>query len=184
MAKGQHLTHVANLVLGLIYMFHCDDGFWHPVQCSEGGRQCNGEGLPFLGACLGKGNGTLIVGRMCPLRTRGVLIQGGGGRGGGGGDLVDPPTQAKLPTHQKPRKKRVSGKMKNSIAFGRAPQREADSQLVRQAVSQTVSRASRQADRNTQLGFFQWQTRLKAVGRSDSVRTSNGQTEMQPTTDL
>ena len=41
----------------------------------------------------------------------------------------------------------------NSIAFGSAPQREADSQpigqLVKQAVSQTVSRASRQADRNT-----------------------------------
>ena len=48
--------------------------------------------------------------------------------------------------------------LKNSIAFGSAPQREADSQpisqLVRQAVSQTVSRASRQADRNTQFPFF------------------------------
>ena len=47
---------------------------------------------------------------------------------------------------------------KNSIAFGSAPLREADSQpisqVVRPAVSQTVIRASRQADRNTQFGFF------------------------------
>ena len=49
----------------------------------------------------------------------------------------------------------------NSIAFGSAPQREAEgpdsqriSQLVRPAVSQTVYRASKQADRNTQFGFF------------------------------
>ena len=46
----------------------------------------------------------------------------------------------------------------NSIAFGSAPQREAGSrpisQLVRQAVSETVSRASRQADRNTQFRFL------------------------------
>ena len=60
---------------------------------------------------------------------------------------------------------------KNSVAFGSAPRREADSQpisqLVRQAVSQTVGRASRQADRNTQFGFFQWQTRLQA-GRAVS----------------
>ena len=45
-----------------------------------------------------------------------------------------------------------------SIAFGGAPRREADSQrisqLVRPAVRQTVSRASRQAGRNTQFGFF------------------------------
>ena len=56
----------------------------------------------------------------------------------------------------------------NSIAFGSAPRREADSQpisqLVRQAVSQTVSRASGRADRNTQFGFFQWPTRLQAAG--------------------
>ena len=43
---------------------------------------------------------------------------------------------------------------KNSIAFGSAPRREADSQpisqLVRQAVSQAVSRASTQADRQTE----------------------------------
>ena len=41
----------------------------------------------------------------------------------------------------------------NSIAFGSAPQREADSQpinqLVRQAVRQTISQASRRVDRNT-----------------------------------
>ena len=49
----------------------------------------------------------------------------------------------------------------NSIAFGSALRREAEgpdsqriSQLVRPAVSQTVWRASRQADRNTQFGFF------------------------------
>ena len=47
----------------------------------------------------------------------------------------------------------------DSIAFGSAPRRKADSQpisqSVRQAVSQTVGQASRQADRNTQFGFFQ-----------------------------
>ena len=47
----------------------------------------------------------------------------------------------------------------NSIAFGSAPRREADSQpisqLVRQAVSQTVSRASRQADRNKMM-YSKW----------------------------
>ena len=49
----------------------------------------------------------------------------------------------------------------NSLAFGSAPGREADSQpisqLVRQAVSHAVSWACRQADRQTQpnsLGFF------------------------------
>ena len=37
----------------------------------------------------------------------------------------------------------------------------------RRTVSQqSVSRASRQADRNTQFGFFQWQTRLQAVGKA------------------
>ena len=49
-------------------------------------------------------------------------------------------------------------KLRNSIAFGSAPPREADSQpisqLARPAVSQTVIRASRQAHRNTQFGFF------------------------------
>ena len=77
---------------------------------------------------------------------------------------------------------------KNSIAFSIAPQREADSQpisqLVRQAVSQTVSWASRQADRNTQFGFFQWQTRLQEVGRATTVRTSNGRMVLQPSTDV
>ena len=59
----------------------------------------------------------------------------------------------------------------DSIAFGSAPQREADSQpisqLVRQAGSQTVSWASRQAGRQaeTPFGVFQWQTRLQAAGR-------------------
>ena len=56
----------------------------------------------------------------------------------------------------------------NSIAFGKAPQREADSQpisqSVRQAVSQAVSQASRQAGRNTQFGFFQEQTRATSSG--------------------
>ena len=77
----------------------------------------------------------------------------------------------------------------DSIAFGSAPRREADSQpisqLVRQAVSQTVSQASRQADRNTQFGFFQWQTWLQAVGSTDTVSPSNGQTViMHPTADV
>ena len=72
----------------------------------------------------------------------------------------------------------------NFIAFGSAPRKEADSQpisqLVRHAVSETVSRASRQADRNTQFGFFRWQTRLQAVGRAAPVRTSNGRRVMHP----
>ena len=70
----------------------------------------------------------------------------------------------------------------NSIAFGNAPRREAESQpiphLVRQAVSQTVGQASTQADRDTQFGFFQWQ-----AGRAAAVRTSNGRMVMQPTAD-
>ena len=77
---------------------------------------------------------------------------------------------------------------KNSIAFSSAPRREADSQLISQpvgpAVSQTFSRASSQADRNTQFGFCQWQTSIQAVGRAATVRTSNGQMVMQPTTDV
>ena len=51
----------------------------------------------------------------------------------------------------------TSRRTNNSIAFGSAPRREADSQpisqLVRPADIQTVIRASRQADRNTQFGF-------------------------------
>ena len=63
-------------------------------------------------------------------------------------------------------------KGQNSIAFGSAPRREADSQpisqLVKQAVSQIISRASRWADKNThkntqfrfffngRLGFLHW----------------------------
>ena len=47
----------------------------------------------------------------------------------------------------------------NSITFGSAPRREADnkpiSQLVKQAISQTVSRASMQADTHS-LGFFRF----------------------------
>ena len=76
---------------------------------------------------------------------------------------------------------------RNSIAFGSAPRREADSQpisqLVRQAVSQTVSRASRQADRNTQFGFLQWQTRLSTAGKDVTNRTSDGPMAMQSTAD-
>ena len=55
--------------------------------------------------------------------------------------------------------------IKNSIAFGKAPRREADSQpisqSVRQAGSQAVGRASRQADRQAEsqsLAFFQSRT--------------------------
>ena len=79
----------------------------------------------------------------------------------------------------------------NSIAFGSAPRREAESQpishLVRQAVSQvsqTSSRASRQADGNTQFGLSRWQTRQQAVGRAVPVRTSSGRMVMHPITDL
>ena len=75
----------------------------------------------------------------------------------------------------------------NSIAFGSAPRREADiqpiSQFVRQAVTQIVSRASSQASQG-KFGFFQWQTQLQAVGRTPTVRTSNGRMVMQPTADV
>ena len=57
-------------------------------------------------------------------------------------------------------------KGENSVALGKAPQREADSQTVSQSVSQASSQsgsqsgkqAGRQAASNTQFGFFQWQT--------------------------
>ena len=68
--------------------------------------------------------------------------------------------------------------MENSIAFGSAPQREADSQpisqLVRQAIGQTVSQARRQADKSTHFGFFQRQTPLQVAGRATTIRTNNG----------
>ena len=71
----------------------------------------------------------------------------------------------------------------NSIAFGSAPRREADSQpisqLVRQAVSQAVNRASRQADRQTEthsLGFFSGRLGYKQRGawRVPEQARSNG----------
>ena len=76
-------------------------------------------------------------------------------------------------------------KRKKSIAFGNVPRREAESQpinqSVRQAVTKTVNQASTQADRNTQFGFCQWQTRLQTVGRTVTV-TNNGRMVLQPTT--
>ena len=71
----------------------------------------------------------------------------------------------------------------NSIAFGSAPRREADSQpispLVRQAVSQAVSWASRQADRYTKFGFFRLRTRLQATGSPPCSRTVSIRAVMQ-----
>ena len=65
------------------------------------------------------------------------------------------------PTVDKPLATQIVGDHLNSIAFGKAPGKEADSQPisqpVRQAVSQAVGRASRQADRqaeNTVWLFF------------------------------
>ena len=61
--------------------------------------------------------------------------------------------------------------MANSIAFGKAPRREADSQPISQSVRQAVSRASRQADKQAEmhsLAFFigglQLQTRRNSTG--------------------
>ena len=72
----------------------------------------------------------------------------------------------------------------NSIAFGSAPRREADSQpisqLVRQAVSQTVSRASRQADRNTVWGFSVADL-ASSSGENRYCQNENGRTAMHPT---
>ena len=63
-------------------------------------------------------------------------------------------------------------RQKNSIAFDKAPQREADSQpisqSVRQAVSQAVSRASRQADWHAEihgLGFSTCKLHLQTLGQ-------------------
>ena len=56
--------------------------------------------------------------------------------------------------------------------------------FLRQAVSQTVSRASRQAERKAQYGFFQWQTWLQAVGTASDVTSSNGRTVMHLTVDV
>ena len=60
---------------------------------------------------------------------------------------------------------------KNSIAFGKAPQREANnlpiSQALRQAVSQAVGRASKQAGRQVEthsLAFFHRGLHLQTVG--------------------
>ena len=44
--------------------------------------------------------------------------------------------------------------------------------------------AGGQKHRNTQFGFFQWQTRLQAVGRALTARTRNGRMAMQLTKDL
>ena len=44
--------------------------------------------------------------------------------------------------------------MPNSIAFGKAPRREADSQPISQSGSQLGKQAGRQAGRNTQFGFL------------------------------
>ena len=64
----------------------------------------------------------------------------------------------------------------NSIAFGSAPRREADSQpisqLARPAVSQTETHSQ---------GCCQWQTRLQAVGRKVILQASSGRMVMQPT---
>ena len=70
-------------------------------------------------------------------------------------------------------------KHKNSIAFGKAPRREADSQpisqSVRQAVSQAVSQARRQADREAEphsLAFFSGELQLQIVGSHNPTGTS------------
>ena len=63
-----------------------------------------------------------------------------------------------------------------SIAFGKAPRREADSQPIRQAVSQAGSWASRQADRQAeiQFGFFGGSLQLQTVGNLRPVGTVSG----------
>ena len=67
--------------------------------------------------------------------------------------------------------------LQNSIAFGKVPRREANSQPTseagRQAVSQAVSRASRQADRRAEtysLAFFQLQTTIENIGKTPDVQ--------------
>ena len=71
--------------------------------------------------------------------------------------------------------------LKNSIAFGKAPRREANSQPVKQASSQSGNRlgkqASRQAGRNTQFGFFSIADYIaKQYGTLDRPRQSSGRT--------
>ena len=83
----------------------------------------------------------------------------------------------------------IKTQRKNSIAFGSAPGREADSQpisrLVRQSVShsgsQSGKQAGRQADRSTQFGFFQWWTPLQAKGMPKHRKSVSGRAVMQST---
>ena len=72
---------------------------------------------------------------------------------------------------------------KNSIAFGSAPRREADSQPISQASSPSDSLSGKQAGRqkHTVSVFCQWQTWLHAVGRTHSVRISHSRMVMKPT---
>ena len=56
----------------------------------------------------------------------------------------------------------------NSIAFGKAPRREAD----RQAGSQLRKQAGRRAGRNTQFSFFQWRTTTTNSGELHCYRNS------------
>ena len=67
----------------------------------------------------------------------------------------------------------------NSIAFGSAPQREADSQPISQLATPAVSQTETHS-----LGFLSVADRLQAVGRTNVPRASSGRMAMQPTTDL
>ena len=64
---------------------------------------------------------------------------------------------------------------KNSIAFGKAPRREADSQPISQSARQSVSQASRQAHRQAEthsLAFFQLRTMIINNGEPHVFRNN------------
>ena len=84
-------------------------------------------------------------------------------------------------------KKQQKANIKNSIAFGSAPRREADSQpisqLDRQAVSQTERHTLGVRQKHTLWVLCQWQTRVQAVGRTTGLRIGSGRMVMQAATD-
>ena len=54
-----------------------------------------------------------------------------------------------------------------------------------QSANQSVRQASSQSDKNTHFGFFyQWQTRVQAVGRTTGLRTGSGQMVMHAAADF
>ena len=60
----------------------------------------------------------------------------------------------------------MEDKLKNSIAFGSAPRREADSQPISQLARPAVS----QSDKNTQFGFFAVADSVLSTGEESGLQ--------------